>query len=328
MSSFLSRTFSRLTLSRARTKPSGTSENPEEAVDSDWVLTELWKIYRGAEDAASDSFAPDELSRWNVEITSFDPLDSRTPDTTSSLDPVAYFVPLRVDFHQKHARIVDKETEDSLNRRQRCLAPDYSPYRNGELLSPGERTAILACRFRDEMAISRKNLDPEYGDSTLRLVTRWRSHTDFHIDGFPDAEVRSGRGLYEAYDIFVNSKHPHVKLILSNAVRPEKEDDLLRSELLVILAVMHSRLRVESFLDHVIMPVMVFSFMPPSHVRVLMAIFDGQKIRISMSGLMPCSATSQDLYDTLVRYLAGGTNPKVDTKKFPVHPVARHMEEL
>ncbi|PYI25986.1 hypothetical protein BP00DRAFT_79527 [Aspergillus indologenus CBS 114.80] len=71
--------------------------------------------------------------------------------------------------------------------------------------------------------------------------------------GFPDAEVRSGRRLYQAYDIFVNSKHPHVKVILSNGIRPEKDDDLLRSELLVILAVMHSRLRVEAFLDHVIM---------------------------------------------------------------------------
>ncbi|OJJ96264.1 hypothetical protein ASPACDRAFT_81512 [Aspergillus aculeatus ATCC 16872] len=179
------------------------------------------------------------------------------------------------------------------------------------------------------MSIRRKNLDPEYGDSTLRTVTKWRSHTDFHIDGFPNAEVRSGSGLYQAYDIFVHSKHPHVKLIMSSAVGPEKEQDLLRSELLIILAVMHSRLRVESMLEHVVMPVMVFSFMPPSHVRVLMAIFDGQKIRISMSGLIPCSATSQDVYDTLVRYLAGGTNPNVDTKKFPVTPDERHhMEEL
>ncbi|RAH84552.1 hypothetical protein BO86DRAFT_454136 [Aspergillus japonicus CBS 114.51] len=328
MASFLRRTFSRLTLSRARAQHSGVQEDSKEAADSDWVLLVLWKVYRRAEDAASDSFTRGEMSLWNVEITSFDPLDSRKPDKTSCLDPAAYFVPLPMDVHEKHPRIVDKETEDHLNLYQKTLAPNYSPYRNGILRDPEGRATSLAARFRYEMSISRKDLDPEYGDTTLRFATKWRSETNFHIDGFPDREVRSGRGLYAANDIFVNSKHPHVKVILSNAVRPEKDDDLLRSELLVILAAMHSRLRVESFLDHVIMPVMVFSFMPPSHVRVLMAIFDGQKIRISMSGLMPCSATSQDLYDTLVRYLAGGTNPKVDTKKFPVHPVARHMEEL
>ncbi|PYH86799.1 hypothetical protein BO82DRAFT_349918 [Aspergillus uvarum CBS 121591] len=324
MSSFLRRT-----LSRIRAKLPSTQKSSEEAADSDWVLTELWKTYRRAEDAASDSFTQDELRHWNVEILSFDPLDPKAPDTTSSIDPVAYFAPLPVDFHEKHARIIDKETEEKLNHYRRCLAPDYSPYGDGRPRSPGRRTPTLGNRFREEMSIRRKNLDPEYGDTTLGVATKWRAYTNFHIDGFPDREDSSGRNQYEAYNIFVNSKHPHVKLILSNAVRPEKEDNLLRSELLVILAVMHSRLRVESFFDHVIMPVMVFSFMPPSHVRVLMAIFDGQKIRISKSGLIPCSATSQDLYDTLVRYLAGGTNPNVNTKKFPVNPDERcPMEEF
>ncbi|RAK77381.1 uncharacterized protein BO72DRAFT_496052 [Aspergillus fijiensis CBS 313.89] len=94
------------------------------------------------------------------------------------------------------------------------------------------------------MSIRRKNLDPEYGDSTLPTFTLMGFQTH--------AEVRSGRTLYQAYDIFVNSRHPHVKLIMSNAIARENEQDLLRSELLIILAVMHSRLRVETMLEHVV----------------------------------------------------------------------------
>ncbi|RAH71872.1 uncharacterized protein BO66DRAFT_436746 [Aspergillus aculeatinus CBS 121060] len=132
-----------------------------------------------------------------------------------------------------------QEINDKPKRKREIPSPRYSPYGDGRPQSPEERTAILACRFRDEMSIRRKNLDSEYGDSTL--------HTTH-------AEVRSGRGLYQAYEIFVTSRHPHVKLIMSNAVAPENEEDLLRSELLIILAVMHSRLRVETMLEHVVMP--------------------------------------------------------------------------
>ncbi|RAH48825.1 uncharacterized protein BO95DRAFT_460680 [Aspergillus brunneoviolaceus CBS 621.78] len=139
-----------------------------------------------------------------------------------------------------------QEINDKPQRKREIPSPQYSPYGDGRPQSPEERTAILACRFGNEMSIRRKNLDPEYGDSTLPTFTSMGFQTH--------AEVRSVRGLYQAYDIFVNSRHLHVKLIMSNAIARENEQNLLQSELLIILAVMHSRLRVETMLEHVVMP--------------------------------------------------------------------------
>ncbi|KOC14003.1 hypothetical protein AFLA70_894g000111 [Aspergillus flavus AF70] len=60
---------------------------------------------------------------------------------------------------------------------------------------------------------------------------------------------------------------------------------VLREEVMMIVATIHSRLTTETLLDHLSVPVMLFSF-AGCRVRILIAIHDGQNLRIAMSRIM------------------------------------------
>ncbi|RAQ68078.1 hypothetical protein COH20_008552 [Aspergillus flavus] len=97
---------------------------------------------------------------------------------------------------------------------------------------------------------------------------------------------------------------------------------VLRAEIMMIVATMHSRLTTETLLDHLIVPVMLFSF-AGCRVRILIAIHDGQNLGIAMSGFMEYSEGSQDLWDMLTRYLGCGINNRLSTEKL----LSAYLEE-
>ncbi|RAL08507.1 uncharacterized protein BO97DRAFT_428331 [Aspergillus homomorphus CBS 101889] len=74
--------------------------------------------------------------------------------------------------------------------------------------------------------------------------------------------------------MFLTAQVPHVKVTMYHEVEADP-DLLLRGELLVVASTMHSLLCDDRFFDHVTIPVMLFSVVPPSHLRILIAILDG-----------------------------------------------------
>lgn len=61
---------------------------------------------------------------------------------------------------------------------------------------------------------------------------------------------------------------------------------------------------------------MLISFMAPAHGRVIIAHYDGHRLRIQMSNLVPCSSDDRASWDFFARYLASDANPKADTSMF------------
>ncbi|QRD81379.1 hypothetical protein F9C07_9595 [Aspergillus flavus] len=160
----------------------------------------------------------------------------------------------------------------------------------------------------------------------MTLITKSSANTDFHLN---PAFYHRDHDYRDDYHWTINSFYacsshttfPHIKAIMHHSEAKDPEL-VLRKEVMMIVATMHSRPTTETLLDHLIVPVMLFSF-AGCCVRILIAIHDGQNLRIAMSGFMEYSEGSQDLWDMLTRYLGCGINNKLSTEKL----LSAYLEE-
>jgi hypothetical protein len=58
---------------------------------------------------------------------------------------------------------------------------------------------------------------------------------------------------------------------------------------------------------------MLISFVGPRHARILLAHFNGEKLRIEMSALLLIIGNDTTNVDTIIRWWAGKANPGVAT---------------
>ncbi|KAL4917558.1 hypothetical protein BDW62DRAFT_201588 [Aspergillus aurantiobrunneus] len=177
-------------------------------------------------------------------------------------------------------------------------------------------TSIHECFISEVQRWQRRG--PDGQTHRLPFLTRWKFFewytpkidTDmiFHVEW-----ACSGGWAFSG-----SKKYPHFKAAMYTAVRLDPEDQLLRSELLIILGIMIERLRNESLKDHAIIPVMLFSFLGPRCGRVLTAYFDGQHLVVQRLPLLnfPGSPNSDAMFE-FVRFQAAGITPGLDTTRFP-----------
>ncbi|KAL4788550.1 hypothetical protein BJX76DRAFT_115 [Aspergillus varians] len=161
--------------------------------------------------------------------------------------------------------------------------------------------------------------DPGGQTQRLSSLTRWKfielyaPYVDLDKLGGVEWECHGGWVLSGS-----SGKYPHFKAAMHSAVEVCDADQLLRSELLIILGIMVERLRDKSLNKHVIIPVMLFSFVGPRSGRILMAYFDGQHLIVQQSPLynFPGSPGSDAMLE-FVRHQAAGLTPNMDTTRFP-----------
>ncbi|KAK6824141.1 hypothetical protein RU639_005195 [Aspergillus parasiticus] len=149
----------------------------------------------------------------------------------------------------------------------------------------------------------------------LRVVTGWKSPGFAFAARFePYLHPYSPPYSEPAY-CWVKGGLPHIKIAVYNTSNGDPTL-LLRSEVLTIIAAISTRLMGEGFEKHLVIPVMLISFMAPAHGRVIIAHYDGHRLRIQMSDLLPCSSDNRVSWDFFARYLASDANAKADTSMF------------
>ncbi|PYH59954.1 uncharacterized protein BO96DRAFT_386078 [Aspergillus niger CBS 101883] len=308
--SYIARTFSRI-----RAHLSRPSAKPEE---NDYAMTVgasisgiVWTLYFKAYESTNDHLLPHDLVAWGIIVRPFDIASPEAVMNTeaSHTNPASYFQPLPESFLQSHPVVISSEVQKDFERFEHELAPEYPGWGN----KPGTKGISLSSRMETFANFLEFQLHwPRAGFPREVSLREFRMMFPRHA--LPPKRV--DWSLRSVHLCYTQPRFPHVKAIMSHGTDAHP-DLLLRGELMMIAAVMHTMLLNESYLDHVIMPVMLFSFVGPSHVRILIAIHDGSVLRISKSDVLQCSPSSRDVWDLLVRYYAGGNNPKMSTTKLP-----------
>ncbi|KAE8404816.1 hypothetical protein BDV37DRAFT_282352 [Aspergillus pseudonomiae] len=118
-----------------------------------------------------------------------------------------------------------------------------------------------------------------------------------------------------AWEFKNREEKPHLMLSLKHGIA--HEDKILRGELLTILAIMQSRMPWPMFKDHVIVPIMLFSFIGHSG-RIIQAHYNGHTLVLCKSNIFRFLNGRTAVYnmDHFVRYVASA--PEGDTRS-PSH---------
>ncbi|KAL3451132.1 hypothetical protein BJX65DRAFT_304537 [Aspergillus insuetus] len=91
------------------------------------------------------------------------------------------------------------------------------------------------------------------------------------------------------------------------------EQQPLRTEVVTILGIMAERHKVGDLRAHTIIPVMLISFVGPRHARNLLAHFNGDKLCIKISAMLPVAGDDNTNMNKLIRWWAGKAKPDVAT---------------
>ncbi|OJJ77056.1 hypothetical protein ASPBRDRAFT_24766 [Aspergillus brasiliensis CBS 101740] len=128
----------------------------------------------------------------------------------------------------------------------------------------------------------------EVRDSVYKDLYRY----DFPEFGFTDIEqVRHG-------------PYAHMKGTIYNNLNAD-DDHVLRGELLPILRLMIGHLRRARFIDHMVAPIMVFSFMGPQQARVFEVYMEGHTVVVRRTKLYDLRTKDAAAFKTFARWYFG-----------------------
>ncbi|KAL4941083.1 hypothetical protein BDV06DRAFT_223439 [Aspergillus oleicola] len=169
---------------------------------------------------------------------------------------------------------------------------------------------------------NRPRAGPEGQNESLASITNW-----MHLDGYAPwlgaNTVEKPEWACNGGWVPPGDKQPHFKAVMYSAISG-REECLLRGEVLTILGIMMERLRMESLGKHLIIPVMLFSFMGPRHGRILLAYFDGQQLVIRKSPLYQFTSRDEGSMELFARYQAAEIGAGVTTR-LPTLPDRRYF---
>ncbi|KAB8231922.1 uncharacterized protein BDW43DRAFT_320563 [Aspergillus alliaceus] len=109
---------------------------------------------------------------------------------------------------------------------------------------------------------------------------------------------------------------PHIKICQYHGIIGSP-GQLLREELLIIVGTMCTLMNREKFRKHLVIPVMMFSFIGERHGRIILAHFNGQgqRLVVHMSKLYRFLAEDEDSLALFTRYAASVVEPSGNTKR-------------
>ncbi|KAE8406284.1 hypothetical protein BDV37DRAFT_62097 [Aspergillus pseudonomiae] len=98
--------------------------------------------------------------------------------------------------------------------------------------------------------------------------------------------------------------YAHIKTTLYNNLSAN-DDHILQGELLPILRLMLAHLRRARFIDHMVVPVMAFSFMGPQHARVIEAYMEGHTVVVRPTRLYDLRTKDTAAFKTFAQWYFG-----------------------
>ncbi|KAL3488047.1 hypothetical protein BJX62DRAFT_183019 [Aspergillus germanicus] len=186
-----------------------------------------------------------------------------------------------------------------------------TPHSRHQKSSLQEHVQELAYYFGHTTDLPR--IDPKNQVDTLAFFTGWKL-----LMGYSPKYDRPSldRLQWRCTDGWTcrDTRFPHFKAVMWTAA-DATEHQPLRSEVVTILGIMAERHKAEKLRGHTIIPVMLVSFVGPNHGRILLAHFDGNKLYIEISALLPIATQDNTNMDTLIRWWAAKANPEASTTK-------------
>ncbi|KAJ5092597.1 hypothetical protein NUU61_007467 [Penicillium alfredii] len=111
----------------------------------------------------------------------------------------------------------------------------------------------------------------------------------------------------------LSSDTPHIKMCMYHGTDGDPSR-VFRGELFSMIAIRLQRLQLEELKKHLIIPVMLISFVGEEHDRILLTHFNGEKLIIHMSPLDRFRVEDEDSMLLFTRYLASDIDPQGVTK--------------
>ncbi|KAL5332558.1 hypothetical protein BJX70DRAFT_404472 [Aspergillus crustosus] len=269
---------------------------------------------------ALDPEAPITPSQHESLRISLHRLDLEAPVSSSLRN---FFIPWPLSaIHSYPLNLKNEDTTRSLNHSNDIMTHGRKAFR-GLGPSPYCRVEILAyeimCHYEAYPRIGVDN-----GTEPLESMMNWRCKALHDFDNNPlcvDIDMRRTlvRPPWMIHSTWmVNSRTPHVKMVVQHDMEG-KEETLLRSEILAILASMVSRLspNMGNLKDHMTIPVMMISVCRPLHARVLVAYFDGSHLIIQKTPLVSFENPEDraQAFDFFTAHLAADVNTEEDTTR-------------
>ncbi|PWY86706.1 hypothetical protein BO70DRAFT_422305 [Aspergillus heteromorphus CBS 117.55] len=284
--------------------------------EADVVLEKLETCYNVLLKAETGPIPPDVLCQLPVSLS----MVSR--ESMACANNIKFFVPWSEEALERHPRNLAPGPENVRLSRTEKILKDGSQYFIGIGAWHTYRWAShMSSRLVEEVDIAPR-MGTEDNRRPLKSLTGWR-----HSEAIPDEPTLPQPWFYkrDSYDwhpdfywTLRGNTYPHIKITMHHGV-DGVDGVLLREELLVIIVVMISRLESENFRQHVIVPIMMFSFMGTRHGRILLAHCTQDGLVIEMSALYPFLVGEEDWCSSLAlftRFLAAGPS-RADTTRLP-----------
>jgi hypothetical protein len=205
-----------------------------------------------------------------------------------------------------------------------AFTPDFNQIETKELVeeSLGDWHEVFKSRFHrevnqgnasilcDSFDVAFDNLQWKNAEDkesiSLSELTNWRS-----VDLFEAFEYRDWSASYFWYtdsknsqpqEVWLARESPHIMVTMAHG-HASDDDCLFLGEIQVIIALMIVRLVNNSFPDHNVVPVMLFSFTGDKHGKILQAHMDRESLVIRKSHFYDFSARKDGHLQTFLRYM-------------------------
>ncbi|OJZ91594.1 hypothetical protein ASPFODRAFT_76284 [Aspergillus luchuensis CBS 106.47] len=272
------------TLRRSREKRQDNDETFKEARKE--ILNNLREVHRSVKLLPLTSLTNDQAAEYNIRCHD---LRLRT-DGGSSATAQTYFKPWTLDkLEQFPLDLDDPDTKKSIRTNEACFAKldeERSRESTGEL-DPERDDSGLSCPMRNTGdGATLDDLSGWFGRYFNNTIIKERymnmaMFTDPGSDPLASPPLRFEDAWYP--NLPEGQELPHINLIVT--LEGVCDDNILRSELLVLLGVMRTRLLRVVLKDHIVAPVLLASCANDLKARVLIAYFDCKKLVVLKSPL-------------------------------------------
>ncbi|KAG2019043.1 hypothetical protein GB937_005332 [Aspergillus fischeri] len=310
------------------TTPSTTAVNelvPNLGLNRTRVMIEhLDSIYRKAYDLGKPFFDPRIYDKLKIRCETLDLKDDG--EYANGIPAPSFFDPLPLETLKNH-RIITPDEE---------AKRDYLSYENiFDRPEDGDTSQVVSYRIMRHFDWYRRN-----GISSLRArlmdITVWREAyvphfvsvtknvlaDEYFMPGVNGQRGYAPAGWWEEKSLSL----PHIMCMLEfYSFRGTEE--LLRGEILGILATTITRLELECFQDEVVIPVLMFSVMSDFKARIIQAYFNGDKLVIRKSRLYDFS-TPETLSSSTILFIQWmASKPVGNTSGFALEDFEPFEEE-
>ncbi|KAE8151535.1 hypothetical protein BDV25DRAFT_138770 [Aspergillus avenaceus] len=295
-------------------------EAKNEQRENEWHALE--RLFKKLYDSSDSVIPADLLQSLPINLQ---PLDLETDDIPNT---DRFFRPWSVVKLETHVRSTEvTEANEDVAVVESILKDDTPRYKAMGGCKTWEWASELCYRLMWEVAVApRKGTEGDL--QTIKTVYGWRCLPYLPDDYRFQPWLCSQQGSwYPKYYFYIPGNSPHIKICMYHNA-DGVSGQILREELLAMLAAMISRLGQNKFRKHLIIPVctpnifsqlMLFSFVGKQHGRIFLAHFDGKGLVVRMSELYPFMAGEEDFHQNLflfTRYLAGEIDPRGETTRF------------